>query len=224
MNAMEQILNMLYVGLLWLVFSVPVITAGAASSAAYYTMTKVVRGHRSYVFREFWSSFRSDFKQSTLLWLIWLVTALVIGLDMNIIKGLQQGAGASAAAGAGTGSGLSAAFQIILAIVMAIISVLTVYALSYASRFSQKTGVIIRNSLLMSVRHLPSSLLILAVLAASAALLYCFGLFIVIVPGVDIMLFSVILEKVFYLYMSDEDRRLEDIRNNPGKYDQSPGE
>ena len=39
---MNLLFDILYVGILWVVFSIPLITAGASSAAAYYTMAKCV--------------------------------------------------------------------------------------------------------------------------------------------------------------------------------------
>ena len=59
-EGMAYIINIIYVSVLWILFSIPIITIGASSTALYYTVTKVIRHGRSYIFREFWQSFKSN--------------------------------------------------------------------------------------------------------------------------------------------------------------------
>ena len=50
---MSKIFDVMVLGLMWLVFCIPIITIGPASTAMYYTMVKVIRRERSYLFKEF---------------------------------------------------------------------------------------------------------------------------------------------------------------------------
>ena len=63
------------------------VTIGASSTALYYTVTKVIRHGRSYIFREFWQSFKSNLKQSTAVWLIYLVLMAVLLIDIRVMGG-----------------------------------------------------------------------------------------------------------------------------------------
>ena len=38
---------------------IPIVTAGAATTALYYTVNKVIRNNRSYIGREFWHAFKT---------------------------------------------------------------------------------------------------------------------------------------------------------------------
>ena len=55
---MSMIFDILVIGLLWMLLCIPVITAGASTTAAYYTMSKVVRFQSGYIREEFMRSFR----------------------------------------------------------------------------------------------------------------------------------------------------------------------
>lgn len=61
---MNCLFDILYVGILWIVCSLPVLTAGASTTAAYYAMAKCVRYKTGYIGREFFKSFRENLKQS----------------------------------------------------------------------------------------------------------------------------------------------------------------
>ena len=86
-TGLEYITNIIYASVLWILFSIPVITIGASSTALYYTVTKVIRHGRSYIFREFWQSFKSNLKQSTAVWLIYLLLMAVLLIDIRVMGG-----------------------------------------------------------------------------------------------------------------------------------------
>lgn len=63
--------------LMFLLFSAPVVTIGASWTALHYTMMKMLREKEINPFKAFWSSFRREFKQSTLAF---LAAALLLGV------------------------------------------------------------------------------------------------------------------------------------------------
>lgn len=82
MRVMSKVFDIGWLSLIYLIFCIPVVTFGAATTSLYYVSAKVLRHNRSYVWREFWSSFKSNFAQSTIIWLI--MAALYILLAWNI--------------------------------------------------------------------------------------------------------------------------------------------
>ena len=86
-----------YLNLLWFVCSLPVFTAGAATTALYYVSLKIVRDEEHHVGRLFFHALRDNFKQATALWLIMLGAGLFLGGDMYIVRHLRQSAAGSAA-------------------------------------------------------------------------------------------------------------------------------
>ncbi len=83
--------------LLWFVCSIPVFTIGAATTALYYASLKVVRDEDSHVGALFFRSFRENFRQATVIWLILLGVGLFLGADVYILYHLRlSSAGAPA--------------------------------------------------------------------------------------------------------------------------------
>lgn len=68
-----------------LLFSLPILTAGAAFTAMHRVLLLIYRDECSFVWREFFSSFRSNFKQSTGMWLIILALIAVFFVDIRLI-------------------------------------------------------------------------------------------------------------------------------------------
>lgn len=63
--------------LLFLLFSIPIVTIGASWTALHHTMMKMLREKEINPFKTFWSSFRREFKQSTVAF---LAAALLLGV------------------------------------------------------------------------------------------------------------------------------------------------
>lgn len=64
-----KILDLIKLNFLTALCCLPIVTIGAALTAAHYASIKIRRGE-SYVARNFWKSFKENLKQSTVIWLI----------------------------------------------------------------------------------------------------------------------------------------------------------
>ena len=83
---MEKIMNLCVIGFLWLLFSLPVITIGASTTALFSYTLKLTRNEEGYIFKSFWKSFRENFVLSTV---IWLASAAVGGFLMTDLYACQ---------------------------------------------------------------------------------------------------------------------------------------
>ncbi len=66
--------------LLWLVCSIPVFTIGASTTALIYSCMKM-KEDEGYAAGNFFKSFKENFKQSTILFLLYLVVGIILGAD-----------------------------------------------------------------------------------------------------------------------------------------------
>lgn len=78
-----------YLNLLWFVCCIPVFTIGASTTALYYATLKIVREEDRGLTRMFFRSFRENFRQSTVLWLIMLAAGLLLAGDGYIVYHLR---------------------------------------------------------------------------------------------------------------------------------------
>ena len=85
-EVLSGLIDLIVAGLLWLVCSLPVITIGASTTALYYAVNKTVRHNRGRLTPTFFSGFRSNFRQATLIWLLMLGYILVGLLDAYAIR------------------------------------------------------------------------------------------------------------------------------------------
>jgi len=85
-SVLSLIIDVIFAGMLWLLVSLPLITIGPASAALYYAMAKTVRRGRGRLGATFFSAFKSNFKQGTLLWLLYIAYCIIGLVDLYAIK------------------------------------------------------------------------------------------------------------------------------------------
>ena len=83
MSFLSRVADILMLNILTLIFSIPLITIGAATTAAHYTALKM-RREEGHVWSSFWKSFKENLKQSTGIWVIFAVYWIVSVLSYNI--------------------------------------------------------------------------------------------------------------------------------------------
>ena len=80
-NRFWQFLNRLtdvfLITLLWAVACVPVVTAGAATTACIKVVMELSEDAEGSIFKEFWAEFRRSFGKATVMWLIHLAAGLL---------------------------------------------------------------------------------------------------------------------------------------------------
>lgn len=79
---MTRVWNIMVLGILWDICSIPIITAGASTAALNTVMLKLVRDEEGYIVRSFFRAFASNFRQATVLWAAILAGMLTAGFDI----------------------------------------------------------------------------------------------------------------------------------------------
>ena len=90
----NRLLDVLFLNFLWIICSLPIVTIGAATCAAFSISLKMVDDEEGYIGKAFFKEFKKKFKQGTLMWMItapciyilYLLWQLVIkSEDINVI-------------------------------------------------------------------------------------------------------------------------------------------
>jgi uncharacterized membrane protein YesL len=158
MAFLAGISDILFLGFLWLIFSVPVVTIGASTTATYYTMVKGIRKKRGYIFKNFWKSFKMNFKQATLMWLFMLVVGALIGYDIFIMTS--------------TVVNIPSAIKVIILVVTVILALTTSFAFPLLSKFDNTNVNIFKNSFAISIAKFPRAVIMVVVSLAPIAILF----------------------------------------------------
>lgn len=205
MQFLNKITNCVFLSLLWLVFSLPLITIGASTTALYYTVNKVIRNDRSHVWQEFWSSFKSNFKQSTLSWILLVVLYVLWAVDFYYTYALYL-----------TGV-VPKAVLIVFLVFVVLLTMWGLYLFPYIARFTNSIKEILVSSGMMFIQNILWSVVLLVIFLLTVVIFLSVPMLIVILPVGYMMLQNFILERIFKKYMSAEDLEAEEQRNNKYK-------
>ncbi len=198
-SAVNKAVDCFFISVLWVIFSIPIFTIGASTTALYDTIHRVIRKEVGYVFRTFWGSFRSNFKQTTKIWLIMLVFIAFLSADIWLLWKPEEK--------------MEAILFYFFVIALVLIILWALYTFSYSARFELDMKGTMKNSALLAIVNLPWSVLMLVVLAVAALVIYFLPIAIVLLPAIVFLIYERILEKLFRKIMSPEDleKEMEDI-------------
>ena len=137
----------IWLNLLWALCCLPVLTIGASTTALYYASGKLVRGESGSATSFFFSGFRSNFKQTTGIWLILLAVGAVLGADGYILYHLR----------------LTGPFWAILTALfvgaLILYAVILLWIFPLLSAFENTTRLMFKNALALGIRYAACTLL-----------------------------------------------------------------
>ena len=145
-----------YLNLLWFLCSIPIITVGAATTALYYACLKIVRDEDSHVGALFFRSFKENFKQATVIWLIMLAFGLFLGADGYILYHLRLSSTGTPAV----------IWTLILAIVIAaavLYVIVLIYVFPLIASVQNDNRSMLKNAFLIGTHYLFATILVFAV-------------------------------------------------------------
>ena len=197
MDFIAKVFDLVILNLIFIFSCVPIITIGASTSALSYVTFKMVRGEDPYIWRNFWKSFRQNFKQGTLVWIFSILIFIFLGMDFYIINSQN--------------TSLFAVVRILLWIVCAVALSVFLYVFPVISHFVCTTKQALKNALLMTFGHLPYTLMMLALaglllfLCSSSSKLFAMIVVLSGICGFSVVSFvySIMFDRIFQKYESE---------------------
>ncbi|WP_310602875.1 YesL family protein [Anaerosporobacter sp.] len=80
-KVMSKFSQIMIINLLWILCSLPIITIGASTTALYYVSLKIAKNEEGNIVKQFFSSFRNNFVQATILWLLFVLVGAILGVN-----------------------------------------------------------------------------------------------------------------------------------------------
>lgn len=191
---MGKVCDIILLSIVWIILCIPIVTIGPATTALYYATVKVIRRERGYVFREFFRAFRSNFKNGMILGVIITLLFGILYVDRQYAVGIME-----------TNYNLGFLLYCLFNAMGVILICITTYIFPVLSRFQMKRMQIVKTSLFMSIKHLPSTVLMIIVI-----FLFYFGISIIPIlfiftGGTCALVVSLLMERIFKKYMPQVD-------------------
>ena len=82
---LTRIIDLVILNFLFILFSLPIFTIGSSISALYTVSLKLIQNKDHYIFKEFITAFKRNFKEATIIWIIMLVSGILLILDIKFL-------------------------------------------------------------------------------------------------------------------------------------------
>lgn len=142
MGFLTKITNSVYLNLLWLICCLPIVTIGASTTALFYVTLKLAKNEEGNLTKAFFYSFKENFKQSTIIWLILLIVGIVLAFDGYVFYRMR----------------FENVFWTIAAavflIAVAAYLIILMYIFPLLARFDNTTLAMFKNSIMLGMRFL----------------------------------------------------------------------
>lgn len=182
------IADFLILSCLWLLCSVPVVTAGAAFTALYDCASHcMLRGERE-MFSRFFRTFRRELKLGSFSVILW---AAVFGGAVLLVRSFTGSA-------AGTDGNLAVAYGFVILLIVLVGIAAWVFPL--LSRFTFTFGALQTTALKLAFVYLPRTMVLAAVNGAAGWVCVRFLVPVMVVPAIAALLSALLLEPVFKKY------------------------
>jgi uncharacterized membrane protein YesL len=150
---LTRVADVMILNLLFIATSIPVVTLGASLTALNYTAMRIVTDECESVTGDYFRSFRTNFRQASLLGLTVAFLALVLAAWYLVVENLD----------------VSVVVRLVLQVILYLVAfrfvLAAIYAFPYLAKFENSVWEVLNNSRLMSLRHLFASLTVLVVTA-----------------------------------------------------------
>lgn len=147
----NKIVYSVYLNILWFICCIPIVTIGASTTALFYVSLKLAKNEEGNITKAFFRSFRENFRQGTVIWLILLAFGLILGLDGYVLYHLR----------------FEHVFWTLctaaFCVVVAAYAIVLMYIFPLLARFDNTIGAMFKNALFIGIRFLLCTALMAAI-------------------------------------------------------------
>lgn len=194
MRFLTAMFDLMALSVLWVVFSLPIFTMGAASTALYSAAYHHVRKGEDYLWNSFFSAFKENFRRSTLTWLVALAILGFLSADALLLRSLIL-----------RGYPFGWFYGVTLALVVLALT-WTVYLAAYAARFNGTVKEVLRYSFMLLRAHPVKMLCVMVLVMGGMALALTLPATVIFIPATVYWGATFPIEWTFLKHMRPEDK------------------
>ncbi len=158
MRALSDLSTLVFLNILTLLFSLPIVTAGAALAAMHYVIIEMMEERGDSLLKEYWKRFKENLKNATPIWLILLAAVGFLYADYRLISGGNLG--------------LPRAMLIPIYAGLFVAAAIYVYVIPLTARFVYSTTAAFKNAAILSVAYFPRTILMVLITVVVPYLLF----------------------------------------------------
>lgn len=151
MQGLSKMADLMWLNVLTLLCCLPVVTMGASLTAMNYVALKIVRDEECYISKSFFKSFKENFRQATIIWLMILVAALILAGDYFILRNSEMKYGG--------------VIQVLIFAVTILLICTTMFVFPILAKFDNGVIRTIKNAFVISIMQFPKTVLMVILYA-----------------------------------------------------------
>ena len=198
---LSRLADLFWLNLIYMICCIPVITVGAATTALYYVSLKMAKDEEGYITKSFFKSFKQNFLQATVIWLVILVIGIIMFMDLRIANGGDMAEVLNSTA-------VSSVVIVAVGVMVIVVCMTLTYVFPLLAQFDNTIRNTVKNAFLISIRHLPYTFLMMLITAIPVVLIWfspALLLLVLIMFSATAYINSKFLNKIFILYMPKEE-------------------
>lgn len=142
LRLVTKIAYSVYLNILWFICCLPVFTVGASTTALFYVTLKVAKDEEGSITKSFFYSFRKNFRQATIIWLILLGLGSLLAVDGYVFYHMRFD------------SAIWALGAAVFLVALGAYAIVLMYIFPLLARFDNTIRAMFKNALMIGMRFL----------------------------------------------------------------------
>lgn len=147
---LNKMTDLIFLNLLFIIFSLPLFTIGASKAAMYAVAGKLAKDEEAPIFKSFMMHFKENFKASTVIWGVYVLCMFMVSVNVYALTQFELG-------------WTTTLFMTGTTIIFFIINVTFIYAILLNIHFNNTIKNSLFNGSALAIANLPRTVLILAI-------------------------------------------------------------
>lgn len=143
---LSRIFDLLLLNLLFVASCIPIVTIGAAMSAAYQVIFKIIDKKDPYIAQSYIKAFKENLKPATVLWIFILFAGTCINFALSAVYNVPDEK--------------YYFLQIPICLLVFVLASVTVYAFPLLSRYQCGMKQLLKNAIFLSIANIPATVMI----------------------------------------------------------------
>lgn len=160
MQALGKMADLMWLNVLTLICCIPIVTVGASLTAMNYMALKIVRDEECYITKGFFKSFKQNFKQATVIWLLLLVAIIVLISDFYVMGFAEFE--------------FSKVLRVMITVAAVFVAFVFLYVFPVLAKFENTIRRTFKNAFLLSIMQFPKTILMGIIYLLPAVLIMLF--------------------------------------------------
>lgn len=187
----NKIGDIMILSLVWAFCSIPIFTIGASTTALYYVMMKIVKDEEGNQISDFFKSFKQNFKQATIIWVILLILGIILFLDLKFYGGIDTIP--------------NLILYYFVTFISILFSMILLYIFPLIAKFNNSTKNFFKISLLMALKYFLWTLLMFVIFIAVSFISILIPFISIFASGILAFINSYIFNNIFKKYIPKDD-------------------